>query len=127
MSEILTDAEEGANAAAIAIADRSRKKSAVVEIKTPDGIMYLESGHPEKVEIGEINLPGGMSVDIKTDGEFKVGSVNVGMEQVSDRQSDYMTTYNIGAPEAVFIAAMLIVFSVIGVLGWRALSIQTRS
>jgi hypothetical protein len=105
--------------------DFKGQRSAVVEITTADGSMYLESGHPDKVEIGEINLPDGMKIDLKTNGKFEVGKVNVGTEQVVG-QVQTSLPFDPTAPEVVFIAALAIVFTVIGVLGWRALSIELR-
>lgn len=96
--------------------DFKGQRSAIVEIKTADGSMYLESGHPDKVEIGEINLPDGMNIELNTNGKFEVGKVNVGTEQVFDHAQTSLP-FDPSAPGVVLIAALAIVFTVIGVLG----------
>jgi hypothetical protein len=109
------------------VGHRRSSEPATVAISTPEGTMYLESGDPKKVEIGIINLPNDAKVDIKTDGVFEVGTVNVGTEQVEKQQYERSDAYYFGVPVVGLIAALVIVFSVICLLGWKALSIRTTN
>ena len=123
---------------------------ATLTINTPEGPMYVQSGDPNVVEIGAIYLPKGSTLDVK--GTAKVGEVSIGTEKGVDhfldrvdgddraavREPGAVGTAEIprylseilrsdsGAMAVTTIAITLIVFAVIAVLGWRALSAQSH-
>jgi hypothetical protein len=115
-------AQVAAKNAAEAAANVRSADHATIKITGPDGTAYIQSVNPDKVEIGAINIGDGSGVQIHTQGSAEIGELNVGLSAVLGRNLNETLESDNGAVAIVTIAAILIVFSLIGVLAWRALS-----